>query len=557
MDWKLPALGVLIGIVLDFVVPFWGIPVVGAIGAWWIIGSSLPARDPADGAGGARLWGLSGFVVVAAVCGIHFALITRGTGHPLGEELLGSAFDSLASSLLAASAEVAPEAIRWEAMEVDGRTYMYFGMWPALLRIPLDWFVPANAGQWSKSSCFLASLLTVAGFGRIAARRLVHNDSLDAEDKRFFLAVSVLGFGLATPLAYLMHTGTIYHEPIIWGLCGSVWGIYFLFRLLEPIIDSAPAIDLRSLFGLSSVAGATLLARVTYGAPLYLVLACVCGFALYEALRDEARDVRDAFARLAIGVTPAVACLLLQLWYNFDRFGSPLTFVDYQYVAYVVNDPQSSGVMQRTGPFDLGRLWNGFVNYFGFRAANFHGDFPWVRVAHPSYPEADLYSRIFRSHLVSLSVVSSWIVAGASIGAFHLFTRPASLLARLCGLAFLVQLVVVMSFFIMEQRYSLDFFPFLIFAYAYFLAGAATVRPLRGRPKDLATVLLFLVAISTVATLSSTLSGITSSGPGLPEEYRARWGERFERVDSFFGRDAAPPRRAPSAGTAPTTPQEP
>jgi len=554
-DWKLPVMGLLLGIALDFALPFWGIPWIGAIGVWWIIGASLPSSRASDAREAGRVWGLSGFLVLAVVCGVHYGLITRGTGHPLGAELLGAAFDSLASSFLGGGAEVDPQAIRWEGMEVEGRTYMYFGPWPALLRIPLDGLFPALAGQWSKSSCYLASLLALAGFGCVAGRRLAANDSLDGDDKRFFLAVSVFGFGLATPLTFLMYTGAIYHESIAWGLCGSVWGIHFLFRLIEPEADSAGGIDLRALLGLSTVAGLTLLARVTYGAPLYLVLALVCGFSLFRSARVDPRGLRIELARIAAGVLPAALGLLFQLWYNHARFGSPVTFVDYQYVAYVVAHPQSWEVMQRTGPFDLARLWNGFVNYFGVRGAYFHGGFPWVRIVTPSYPEADLYARVFRSYVVSLNVVSPWIVAGAAIGAVRLFARPAPWIARLCGLVFGVQLVVVMSFYIIELRYALDFFPFLVFTYAFFLSGAAARRPLRGRPKDLAALLLFLVAISSVNTLSSTLSGILASGPGLPDAYKVEWVERFRRVDALFGRGAARPSLAPTAPAETASPE--
>ena len=40
--------------------------------------------------------------------------------------------------------------IRWEAMQIDGRTYMYFGLWPALLRIPLNWLAPEKALNWAR-----------------------------------------------------------------------------------------------------------------------------------------------------------------------------------------------------------------------------------------------------------------------------------------------------------------------------------------------------------------------------------------------------------------------
>ena len=158
MDWKLPALGMLVGVALDFVLPFWGIPVFAAALAYWIIGASVEGVRPRPAAAPESLWGLPGLAVVSAVCLIHYWLITRGSGHPLGEELLGTAFDSLAAGLARGTAQVDPLAIRWEGMLVEGRTYMYFGPWPALLRMPLNALAPAYAGQWSPATCFLARL---------------------------------------------------------------------------------------------------------------------------------------------------------------------------------------------------------------------------------------------------------------------------------------------------------------------------------------------------------------------------------------------------------------
>ena len=52
MPWKWIVAGLLFGVVLDFVAPYWGIPLITAVGGWWIVRASLPVAS-----GG--LWGIA------------------------------------------------------------------------------------------------------------------------------------------------------------------------------------------------------------------------------------------------------------------------------------------------------------------------------------------------------------------------------------------------------------------------------------------------------------------------------------------------------------------
>ncbi|MBW2388232.1 MAG: hypothetical protein JRG89_07310 [Deltaproteobacteria bacterium] len=65
-----------------------------------------------------------------------------------------------------------------------------------------------------------------------------------------------------------------------------------------------------------------------------------------------------------------------------------------------------------------------------------------------------------------------------------------------------------------------------------FLAETSMRGPLRGRAQDIATVLMFAVAVSAVVTISSTLSAIPLGGPAHSSSYKAEWQERFRAVDA-------------------------
>src|SRR4030095_6070133 len=96
-----------------------------------------PARRPKDVS-----W-VPGFLFLACLLAFQAWLVTQGTFDWDEREVLGSAYDSLARSLRHGSAEVSPEDISLEAWRVGGRTFMYFGPFPALLRILPDPLPPS------------------------------------------------------------------------------------------------------------------------------------------------------------------------------------------------------------------------------------------------------------------------------------------------------------------------------------------------------------------------------------------------------------------------------
>src|SRR6266511_4542355 len=63
------------------------------------------------------------------------------------KEVLGGAYDSQAEHFLRGDVDVDVEAIGHEATIVNGHVRMYFGPFPALLRIPLNFLYPAEHGN--------------------------------------------------------------------------------------------------------------------------------------------------------------------------------------------------------------------------------------------------------------------------------------------------------------------------------------------------------------------------------------------------------------------------
>ncbi len=461
------------------------------------------------------------FVLIAAV---HFVLLTRGSGEILGPEMLSGAFDSLAQSLLRGSAEVDADAIRWEAFVADGRAYTYFGPWPALFRVPLLWIAPDLAGQWARLSCFVASLLCLGGFAALVRAMLARNPYLETEHRNFLFVTSLVGFGVASPLLFLMNAASIYHESIVWALAGSLC----FSAIAVPRFDRAEALESKLLL-LSFIAGATLLARVTYAGPLYLVLL----FIVFRAVRNG-----TGAGRIMTQLLPAGVFLLLQLWYNDARFGSPFTFVDYSLMGFMRADPTTLEVLDRTGDFSLVRVVVAFVNYFIPGSGQIAGAFPWFRLASPAYPDAGLYPRIFTSWVMPLTLIASWLVLAGSLGLGLLLRDRAQRFAQACFLAFALQALLVCAYFIMELRYEIDLLPLFGLGFAVFVAKLGAPGVVISRVQDVLTALLFTVALSAIVSVSTTLSAIPLGGPAHPKAYKAQWEQNFDAINRALpGRD--------------------
>ena len=416
------------------------LPLAFAVGIHLAI--TLLTRKPAgeEARAGGAIWGLAALFSLVLITCLQFVLLTRATGEILGPELLSGSFDSLAQGLLRGTSEVDPDAIRWEAIVVEGRTYFYFGPWPAFLRMPLQWLAPELYGQWARLSCFAASALCLAAFALLSLRMLEKNLGLNEQEKRFVLVTSLLAFGLASPLFFLMKDAPIYHESVLWGLAGSVC----FLSVLVPNLDAPEALRQR-LPLLSTIAGVAFLSRVTYGGPLYLILLLIAG---NELVRHHQRDQRGGRAigaeagRLVLAMLPAGLLLVFHLWYNFDRFDSIFEFADIRLLSYVDASPPTLELLDRVGVLNLRRLPSALQNYSIPSAAMFSDQFPWFRVAAPHYPDPDLYPRIFPTmsfHLRSCprgwcSVErSAWLTSSAAPGVASQYCAFSLCWSKLCS----------------------------------------------------------------------------------------------------------------------------
>jgi hypothetical protein len=423
---------------------------------------------------------------------------TTGGRQVFVKEVLGGAYDSQAEHFLRGNIDVDVEAIGHEAMIVDGKVCMYFGPFPAFLRVPLNFVYPAGHGKWSRISGFCAGVIALFAFAGLM-RTALRSSSLSLRGRALLGNACIVGFALGSPLLLLLGNLSIYDEAIIWGLTWSLAALYFGLRSRQ----SEGAALTRALLGFSLCAAGALLSRGTFGIPFILIAPLL-------ALR---LGHENRIGNLVALLFPFGAAFAFYVWLSYARFGS-LTGVNYDY--YI--NPVHSEFAHKYGVFALRRIPYSFADYFSLHFPGLERDPPFLRADRHSYSHPSLFSNPYSEVYISLVWCSGWLVFAAIMGIACLIRRKGIDLFEM-GLvvALFTQFFCVLSYFLLAQRYTTDLYPFLIFCLVIFL-GSGSVALTRSR-----YVLVGLVALSVAVNSLATISWLVNADQNVPTETKAAW----------------------------------
>lgn len=269
-------------------------------------------------------------VLLGLVIAADFLLVTNVIFEASRTALLGIAYDDLGASLLRGEATVRPSSICWENFFVDGRTYMYFAPFPALLRILPNAILPEMYGHWSRWSCFLAAVVGQLAFLWTLVRTIGASERWQGGRGDVLIATLFVAFCLGTPYPILLTVPAIYQESILWGYGLSVVAICSL---------AAPRrLERKHVLVFATAAGGAFLSKATFGFPLYLLAGALFLVGLPLVPRGLAQQspeldgLRGGSTAGWIAVfLPIIGCGLLYAAYNYERFGNPFTFIDFSY----------------------------------------------------------------------------------------------------------------------------------------------------------------------------------------------------------------------------------
>ncbi len=429
---------------------------------------------------------------------------TTGGRQIFVNEILGEAYDSQAEHFLRGDVDIDGGAIRHEAMIVNGKARTYFGPFPAFLRMPLNYIYPGGRGKWSRISGFCAGMIALAAFGGMV-RLALRSAPLSLGWKNALGDACMAGFALASPLLLLLGNLSIYDEAVVWAFGLSLAALFFAFRAQQTEGAAATC----ALLAFSFCAGGALLSRATFGAP-FLLIAPI----LALGIRPQKR-----ITNLAALLLPLGAALAFYLWLSYARFGNVLGVNFDNYI-----NSRDRAFVHTFGVFNFRRIPYSFADYFSLRLPSFHREPPFLTAGRHSYDYSSLFMNPFSEVYVSLLWCSPWLIFGAIIGIVYLVRgKGAGLFERGVAMALFAQCLCILSFYGLNQRYSSELYPFLIFAFLLFLRSGLTAFRLR-------YLMIGLIAVSVVINSLTTISWLVEFDVNVPEQTRTAWKEFLGRT---------------------------
>jgi hypothetical protein len=425
--------------------------------------------------------------------------------------------------------DVPREAIGFEAFIVNGRYYGYFGIGPALLRIPLLLIFEHMDGLWSRAMMMLACTLSLICVYRLLLA-LRANNAPPARWQRLLDSLFVICAGIGSTNVFLVARSFTFHEAIMWG---STFALLFTCALVNYFRSG----NTLSLVAAGAFTFMSFHCRATVGAGTLLALCVVAvvlawrGFAKNEVARATLgfTPVAKPMQHALIAVTAIVLTLGTYFALNYAKFGT-LSALPLQYYNLYVQAPTRMQVTSAT-QIHIENLPTGIATYCGWRGARFDRHFPWIYlsreptlVGSPAIDVVEGFST-FPVSMPALTVLAFIgcvpLLRGAS-EAIRRFRLPAITLLLGGGISLMTVGIT--------ERYLHDLYPALmIFAAIGILAfGSGKYLPAK------TALIALLTLISVACNCAFALVHQRVARWGVPAAKRAEFDRLQQRIDSFF-----------------------
>ncbi len=378
----------------------------------------------------------------------------------------GVVFNSMLSHLLQGDFTVDPDAIRREAFVKDGKTYTYFGIAPAFLRLPL---LPLkNFATIDMTPLSIVIATCVSAYFKCASllliRRLGNENSMQTT-LYGLLVISVLIGG--AQIQFLKPS--IYQEVICWAMALCSAFIYGAMRgLFLPSRFST-----RLLVTLACLAGLALLTRVTAGIGLYAALglllvslgqrACSTGLSSLGSAGDRDGEKRPSILQWLISRQVMLPLLILICFaalcgiVNYGRWGNPFVFADMQLRLLVSNPVDQYGEFNvRRLPYSLMYYLFPIIHVRGWDGAYLFGDF-WQRYYGGIEPPLGSFLASDPATLL-LAVMFFRILIRRGVPAGFDRRHAAALL-----FGFSAPVILILTYYFLAFRFRGEFYPLLEF----------------------------------------------------------------------------------------------
>lgn len=412
-------------------------------------------------------------LLLSLAASIYYALLlSAGSGGFFAALPHGTVFNSMALHLLDGRFDVDPASIGDEGFLRNGAVYAYFGVLPALVRLPLVRTAEFAATDFTRLGCLVAVSL-MAFFKTLSVLTVGRR----APAARGFLTGALLAVILAGSAQVQFLRPSIFQEAALWAdACAAA----FVWLTVRGWVGD-DGFSRRLLLGMAISAGLCLLARVSTAIGLYAALGLL-GVRLAWTGR-RAGCLRPTLATLALPAAVACAFAAAVGFVNYARWGNPLVFADLsRQIIALTRHPDRIARLHEYGEFNPIRLIYGFGYYFVpvWILPDGAGGLLWSAFRDRVFDAVELPpGSLFVSEPLLFALAVLALVRAA---ARRSFSNPAPVLPVLAGLA--IPPLLIMSALALAFRYRLEFYPFLelaaLIGFAELASGPGLGAKVRG-----------------------------------------------------------------------------
>ncbi|HEX4163756.1 MAG TPA: hypothetical protein VHZ05_14750 [Acidimicrobiales bacterium] len=432
---------------------------------------------------------------LVAACIPYLWVLWGGSLNPLRTDFPGNAFsnfyDLQARALLHGHWWLSNNALGIESFDVHGRSYTYFGPFPALLRMPVLLFTSTLDGRLTALSMLLAWLVTGVLLCLLLwrVRILVRGTAVLTLTEAVAYGFTVAAMMGGTVLVYLASAPYVYNEDFSWGVAMSLGSLFALLGLLER-----PSWRRLIVLGLFLLAAD--LSRLTDA------WGCVIGVLLASAWFFSGRAGDDARRWALPTVLVALAPLAVGCYVTWAKFGYPFGLPMADQVWTQIDQHRQQFLAANGGKaFNVRFIPTTALTYLRPDGLRFTDVFPFVTLPAqaPRVIGGAVMDMTYRTASAPASMPLAFVLGvWGAIATFR--RRPAgrTALVRIPILAAAAATVGIFVWGYVANRYLADLMPLL------FVAGAVGIADLWRKLEAVSgrTQTIWFWAISVLATLS-------------------------------------------------------
>lgn len=409
-------------------------------------------------------------------------MVTAGRADLLQQPELAHYYDAQARTLFNGHWDMPPAELGIEAWIIDGKSYMYFGPVPTVMRMPVLALTDAFDGRLSQLSMIAALAVLLVFTTRLSwrVRVMVRGAQPVGKLEAWAAGVFMLTVGAGSVLLFLASRPVVYHEAELWGATLAMASYDFLVAfMVRP--------ERRSLVGAGVFAGLAFMTRPSVGLGPVVALGVLLAVRLAIALRrrvgwdwllrplrwlgvgpDEGKRFPLAGLGLAVAV-PAIA----YMYVNYVKFRHPWRLPSDRHFAVVEGiDADKIAALDANGGshFGLKFVPTNVLAMLRPDGLRLDGVFPWITFPPPARMIGDVkFDTVDWSGSIPATMPLLFVLA--VVGAIAVFRRrqrasseaaPSPAVLRLPVLAAFAGGFVTLTIHYVAHRYLSDFLPLLL-----------------------------------------------------------------------------------------------